>query len=112
MPWCNEKLDATLEMVLTKMNIKKGTFLNLGTRLEHKQSHFLKEPLDLTGSDSLEKEVKKATKIFANNDNVNFIVNDILNSKIKEKEFNYILRPCFHAANWRARNISKKSKGY
>jgi len=31
MPWCNEKLDATLEMVLTKMNIKKGTFLNLGT---------------------------------------------------------------------------------
>jgi hypothetical protein len=80
--------------------------------LEHKQSHFLKEPLDLTGSDSLEKEVKKATKIFANNDNVNFIVNDILNSKIKEKEFNYILRPCFHAANWRARNISKKSKGY
>ena len=39
-------------------------------------------------------------------------VNDILNSKIKEKEFGYILRPCFHAANWRARNISKKSKGY
>jgi hypothetical protein len=39
-------------------------------------------------------------------------LNDILNSKIKEKEFGYILRPGFHAANWRARNISKKSKGY
>ena len=80
-------------------------------RLEHKRSHFLRD-LDLTGTDSSDNEVKKATTISANNNIINFIVDNILNSKIKEKEFDYILRDCFHAVNCRARIMSKKSKGY
>ena len=41
-------------------------------------------------------ELKRQQKFFANNNIINFIVDNILNSKIKEKEFDYIKRlfPC------------------
>jgi SAM-dependent methyltransferase len=36
-------------------------------------------------------------KIYANEENVNFIVDNILNSKFKDNEFDYIFdRGCFH----------------
>ncbi len=41
--------------------------------------------------------INRARKVYANEENINFIVDDILNSKFKENEFDYIFdRGCFH----------------
>ena len=40
--------------------------------------------------------IKRAKEVYANN-NINFIVDNILDSKIKDKDFDYIFdRGCFH----------------
>lgn len=66
------------------MNIKKGTFLDLATGWNTSSSHFLRD-YDLTGTDSSDNGVKKATKISANN-NINLMVDNILNSKLKKMD--------------------------
>jgi hypothetical protein len=44
-----------------------------------------------------EAAMKRARNVYANEKNVNFIVDDILNSSLKEGEFDYIFdRGCFH----------------
>jgi SAM-dependent methyltransferase len=49
------------------------------------------------GSDLSEAAINRARKIYANEENVNFIVDDILNTKFNENEFDYIFyRGCFH----------------
>ena len=42
------------------------------------------------GSDLSEAAINRARKIYANQENVNFIVDDILNSKFNDNEFGYI----------------------
>lgn len=54
-------------------------------RLEHKQFPLSKRDYDLTGTDSSDNGVKKATKISANN-NINLMVDNILNSKLKKMD--------------------------
>ena len=52
---------------------------------------------NLTGSDLSEAAMKRARNVYANEKNVNFIVDDILNSSLKEDKFDYIFdRGCFH----------------
>jgi Methyltransferase domain len=44
-----------------------------------------------------EAAIKRARKLYANEKNIDFIVDDILNSKLRENEFDYIFdRGCFH----------------
>ena len=45
----------------------------------------------------LKLQLKEQEKVYANEKNIDFIVDDILNSKLKENEFDYIFdRGCFH----------------
>ena len=56
-----------------------------------------KRGFNVIGSDLSEAAINRARKIYTNVENVNFIVNDILNSKFKDSEFDYIFdRGCFH----------------
>jgi len=49
------------------------------------------------GSDLSEAAINRARSVYANEKNVNFIVDDILNSNLKDGEFDYIFdRGCFH----------------
>jgi SAM-dependent methyltransferase len=44
-----------------------------------------------------EAAIKRARTVYANEKNVNFMVDDILNSNLKENQFDYIFdRGCFH----------------
>ena len=57
-----------------------------------------------------EAAIKRARNVYANEKNINFIVDDILNSKLKENEFDYIFdRGCFHVllSADRQRHITK-----
>jgi ubiquinone/menaquinone biosynthesis C-methylase UbiE len=49
------------------------------------------------GSDLSEAAINRARKIYANEENVDFIVDHILNTKFNDNEFDYIFdRGCFH----------------
>ena len=69
MPWYNENFDFDLEKELDERKI----------------------------IDNTEAVINRARKIYSNEENVNFIVDDILNSKFKDDDFDYIFdRGCFH----------------
>jgi cyclopropane fatty-acyl-phospholipid synthase-like methyltransferase len=49
------------------------------------------------GSDLSEAATKRARNVYTSEKNIDFIVDDILNSKLKENQFDYIFdRGCFH----------------
>ena len=51
------------------------------------------------GSDLSEAAINRARNVYANEKNVDFIVDNILNSKFKDSEFDYIFdRGCFHVS--------------
>jgi SAM-dependent methyltransferase len=97
MPWYNENLDYDLEEELNRRKISSGKFLDLGTGPATQAVLLAKRGFNVIGSDLSESAVNRAGNVYANQKNVNFIVDDILNSKLKENEFDYIFdRGCFH----------------
>ena len=49
------------------------------------------------GSDLSEASINRARNVYANEKNVDFVVDNILNSTFKDSEFDYIFdRGCFH----------------
>ena len=102
MPWYNENLDSDLEEELESRKISKGRILDLGTGPATQAKQIAKRGLKVTGSDVSEAAIDKARGLYVNNNNnkdieINFIVDDILNSKIKDKMFDYVFdRGCFH----------------
>ncbi|HZA06772.1 MAG TPA: class I SAM-dependent methyltransferase, partial [Nitrososphaeraceae archaeon] len=57
------------------------------------------------GSDLAEAAINRARKKYPDDPNVNFIVDDILNTRFKDDEFDYILdRGCFHVLSPSDRN--------
>jgi len=96
MPWFNEKLDADLEEELERRKITNGRILDLGTGPATQAIQLAERGLKVTGSDVSKSAIKRAKEVYANN-NINFIVDNILDSKIKDKDFDYIFdRGCFH----------------
>lgn len=94
MPWYNKDLDADLENVLDAEKITKGRFLDLGTGPGTQAIHLARRDFKVTGADLSENAINKAHKL---SDRVNFIVDDILNSKLGDKQFDYVFdRGCFH----------------
>ena len=72
-------------------------FLDLGTGPATQAILLAKRGFNVTASDLSEAAINRARNVYANEKNVNFIVDDILNSKLKENEFAYIFdRGCFH----------------
>jgi cyclopropane fatty-acyl-phospholipid synthase-like methyltransferase len=99
MPWYDENLDADLEEELDKRRISHGKFLDIGTGPGTQAAKLHERGLNVTATDLAETAIKKAQSTHSNSDNnrVDFIVDNILNSNLKEKEFDYIFdRGCFH----------------
>ncbi len=98
MPWFNESLDADLQRELDNRKIiNDGKFLDLGTGPATQAICLAKMGFRVIGSDISEAAVERATKICVNEKNIKFIVDDILNTKLNDNEFDYIFdRGCFH----------------
>jgi SAM-dependent methyltransferase len=100
MPWYNENFDSDLEKELNERKIINNNhhkFLDLGTRPATQAIWLAKRGFNVTGSDLSEAAINRARKIYAKEKNVNFIVDDILNSNLQDNEFDYIFdRGCFH----------------
>jgi ubiquinone/menaquinone biosynthesis C-methylase UbiE len=97
MPWYNENLDSDLENELDHRKITNSKFLDLGTGPVRQSIWLAKRGFKMTASDLSESAIKRAENVCANEKNVDFVVDDILNSNLKENEFDYIFdRGCFH----------------
>ena len=100
MPWYNENLDLDLEEELERRKISKGRILDLGTGPATQAIQLAKRGLEVTGSDVSEAAIRRARELYVHNnkDNeINFTVDNILNSKLKDKMFDYVFdRGCFH----------------
>src|SRR5919199_240210 len=97
MPWYNENLDSDLEEELYRRKITNGKFLDLGTGPATQSIWLAKRGFQVIGSDLSEAAIKRARNVYANEKNIHFIADDILNSNLKENQFDYIFdRGCFH----------------
>lgn len=97
MPWYNENLDSDLEEELYRRKITNGKLLDLGTGPATQSIWLAKRGFQVIGSDLSEAAIKRARNVYANEKNVNFVIDDILNSNLKENQFDYIFdRGCFH----------------
>jgi SAM-dependent methyltransferase len=92
MPWYEKNLDLDLDEEIKFL--KKGEFLDLGTGPGTQAIELAKRGFNVTGSDLSPTAIEKAKLLSSN---VNFIIDDILNSKFEDDSFDYILdRGCFH----------------
>jgi SAM-dependent methyltransferase len=100
MPWYNENFDSDLEMELDERKIIANggrKFLDLGTGPATQAIWLAKRGFNVVGSDLSDAAINRARKIYASEKNVNFIVDDILNTKLESNEFDYVFdRGCFH----------------
>ena len=100
MPWYSEGLDSDLKEEIIKRNLATTNnkfsykILDLGTGPGTQALHLSELGFDVTASDLSEYAIEKAKHL---SNKINFIVDDILNSKLKENEFEYVFdRGCFH----------------
>jgi len=94
MPWYNEDLDVDVKNEIKQRKITRGRFLDLGTGPGTQAIHLAKMGFNVTGTDLSENAIQKARKL---DDKTNFMVDDILNSRLEKNSFDYILdRGCFH----------------
>ena len=94
MPWYNAKLDSNLENYIKSNNLHGGKFLDIGTGPGTQAIQLEQLGFDVTGMDISENAIIKARKLSSN---VQFLTDDFLNSKLDDKEFDYIFdRGCFH----------------
>jgi methylase of polypeptide subunit release factors len=93
MPWYNENLDPDLEEELERRKISKGRILDLGTGPATQAIQLAKRGLEVTGSDVSEAAIGRARELYVHNNKdkeINFRVDNILNSKLKDKMFDYV----------------------
>ena len=91
--------------------ISKGRILDLGTGPATQAIQLAKRGLEVTASDVSEAAIRRARELYVHKDKeINFTVDNILNSKLKDKMFNYDFdRGCFHVLPIEKRQfISKK----
>ncbi len=94
MPWYEKDLDPDLKYQINSMNLTKGKFLDLGTGPGTQAIQLAKLGFEATGADISNNAIDKAKKL---SDDVNFVVDNILESSFPENTFDYILdRGCFH----------------
>ncbi len=94
LPWYNKDLDDDLREHLRTMKITKGRFLDLGTGPATQAIELSKLGFQVIAIDISENAITRAKRMFKD---IEFIVDDILNSKLKEDSFDYIFdRGCFH----------------
>jgi ubiquinone/menaquinone biosynthesis C-methylase UbiE len=108
MPWYNENLDSDLQEELDKRKISADDgkkFLDVGTGPATQAIMLSKRGFTVVGSDLSEAAINRARKKYPKDPDVNFIVDDILNTRFKDDEFDYIFdRGCFHVLSPSDRN--------
>ncbi|MFC2143599.1 class I SAM-dependent methyltransferase [Candidatus Aenigmatarchaeota archaeon] len=93
MPWYNKNLDEDLKNELKSRNISSGSFLDLGTGPGTQAVELSKLGFDVVGVDISKTAIDRAKKLSTN---VEFIEDDILDTKL-DKKFDYIFdRGTFH----------------
>jgi SAM-dependent methyltransferase len=93
MPWYLPDLDPDLKEALSKYQVSSGSFLDIGTGPGTQAIALSKMGFEVTGVDISAKAIEKAQKL---NEDVIFLQDDILNTRINQK-FNSIFdRGCFH----------------
>jgi uncharacterized UPF0146 family protein len=92
-PFVQEHLDVSLEHELGERNISSGTFLDIGT-FDGSQANFLQEKgFTVTATDIDRRVLYAGVKKYPN---VNFIHDDMCNSKLTDT-YDYVLdRGCYH----------------
>ena len=94
LPWYNKSLDDDLEEYLHTMNLTKGRFLDLGTGPATQAIELSKLGFQVTATDISENAITRAKRMTKG---IEFIVDNILDSKLREGSFDYIFdRGCFH----------------
>ena len=94
MPWYEKNLDHDLEKEITSKNLNTGNFLDLGTGPGTQANELAKYNFAVTGTDISETAIDNAKKL---SNKVSFLVDDVLNSKLSDKEFDFIFdRGIFH----------------
>jgi len=94
MPWYEKNLDHDIENEIKSKNLNTGNFLDLGTGPGTQAIQLTKYDFDVTGTDISQSAIDKAKKL---SNEVNFLVDDILDSKFSDKKFDFILdRGIFH----------------
>ena len=94
MPWYDKNLDHDLENEIKTRNVSSGRFLDLGTGPGTQAIQLAKQGFDVTASDLSENAILKAKNL---SNEVNFVKDDFMNSKLQDNKFNFIFdRGCFH----------------
>jgi SAM-dependent methyltransferase len=94
LPWFSRELDADLKEELENRNLTSGKFLDLGTGPATQAIQLSKLGYDVTATDISDDAIERARKL---SKEVNFIVDDILKSKLDDNQFDLIFdRGCFH----------------
>lgn len=102
MPWYSMHLDNDIKNELEIRKITGGTFLDLGTGPGTQASALFKMGFEVTGVDVSEKAIEKAKLL---NEKVNYIQDDISDTKLSST-FDYIMdRGCFHVFKPEQREI-------
>ncbi|OGU17649.1 MAG: hypothetical protein A2X61_02205 [Ignavibacteria bacterium GWB2_35_12] len=93
LPWFRKKLDQDVVREIKKRKMKSGAVLDLGTGPGTQAIELSKLGFNVTATDVSKSAIKEAKKLTKD---INFFVDDILDTKIKNK-FDLILdRGCFH----------------
>jgi ubiquinone/menaquinone biosynthesis C-methylase UbiE len=94
MPWYEENLDHDIENEIKSNHYNTGNFLDLGTGPGTQALQLSKYNFEVTGTDISQSAIEKARNL---SNEINFLVDDILNSKLPDKKFDFILdRGIFH----------------
>ena len=94
MPWYEKNLDHDLENEIKSKNLNKGKFLDLGTGPATQAIQLEKYNFEITATDISQSAIEKAKKL---SNEIHFLVDDILNSKLSDREFDFIFdRGIFH----------------
>jgi ubiquinone/menaquinone biosynthesis C-methylase UbiE len=94
MPWYEKNLDHDIENEIKSKNYTTGNFLDLGTGPGTQALQLSKYNFEVTGTDISQSAIEKAKKL---SNEINFLVDDVLNSKLPDKKFDFILdRGIFH----------------
>lgn len=94
MPWFEKNLDVDVKNAIESLSLMRGNFLDLGTGPGTQAMNLSKLGFNTVGSDLSEHAIKRAQKLYPD---TTFVVDDILDSKFKDEEFDFILdRGVFH----------------
>src|SRR3954447_22568461 len=86
MPWYNQNLDSDLEDELDRRKITNGKFLDLGTGPATQAIWLSKRGFKVMGSDLSEAAIKRARNVYANEKNIDFVVDNTISQYLMCKE--------------------------